>query len=355
MRLPLSWLAEDAGLARRPGSRRRGPAADRGRPGGRGGRGRRAGHQRRAGGRGDRHRGTDRVQEADPVLPGQSPAAASRAGSICGAVNFAAGDRVPLALPGAHLPGGFEISARKTYGHISDGMICSVRRARHRRGSLRHPGAAAGRAAGRRLRGLRRPGRPCAGHRGHPGPGLRAVRPRRGPGTGHLLRRADPRPGRRGPAGRCRGGVPGRLPGQHRGPHRVRPVRAARGARVRPGGAHPAVDAGPAGPVRHAVGVAGRGHHQLPDAGARPAAARVRPGQAERAHRGPPGPGRGAAGNARPRGPRPGPRGHRSSPTPPARSRWPAPWAALATEISEHVQQPGHRGGALRRRAARPG
>jgi phenylalanyl-tRNA synthetase beta chain len=47
-------------------------------------------------------------------------------GVICGAVNFATGDRVPLALPGAHLPGGFEISARKTYGHISDGMICSV-------------------------------------------------------------------------------------------------------------------------------------------------------------------------------------------------------------------------------------
>ena len=57
---------------------------------------------------------------------------ASRAGSICGAVNFAVGDRVPLALPGARLPGGFEISARKTYGHISDGMICSARRARHR-------------------------------------------------------------------------------------------------------------------------------------------------------------------------------------------------------------------------------
>src|SRR5579863_1521057 len=47
-------------------------------------------------------------------------------GVICGAVNFAVGDRVPLALPGAHLPGGFEISARKTYGYISDGMICSA-------------------------------------------------------------------------------------------------------------------------------------------------------------------------------------------------------------------------------------
>ncbi len=47
-------------------------------------------------------------------------------GVICGAVNFRAGDRVPLALPGARLPGGFEIGARKTYGHISEGMICSA-------------------------------------------------------------------------------------------------------------------------------------------------------------------------------------------------------------------------------------
>jgi len=45
---------------------------------------------------------------------------------ICGAVNFAVGDRVPLALPGATLPGGFTIGARKTYGKISDGMICSA-------------------------------------------------------------------------------------------------------------------------------------------------------------------------------------------------------------------------------------
>ena len=47
-------------------------------------------------------------------------------GVICGAVNFSAGDRVPLARPGARLPGGFEIGARKTYGHISEGMICSA-------------------------------------------------------------------------------------------------------------------------------------------------------------------------------------------------------------------------------------
>ncbi|MBL7491645.1 phenylalanine--tRNA ligase subunit beta [Frankia sp. AgB1.9] len=48
-------------------------------------------------------------------------------GIICGAVNFEVGDRVAVALPGAMLPGGFEITARKTYGHVSDGMICSER------------------------------------------------------------------------------------------------------------------------------------------------------------------------------------------------------------------------------------
>jgi phenylalanyl-tRNA synthetase beta chain len=48
-------------------------------------------------------------------------------GIICGARNFAAGDLVVVSLPGAVLPGGFAISARSTYGHVSDGMICSAR------------------------------------------------------------------------------------------------------------------------------------------------------------------------------------------------------------------------------------
>jgi len=44
---------------------------------------------------------------------------------VCGATNFAVGDLVVVALPGTTLPGGFHIGSRKTYGHTSDGMICS--------------------------------------------------------------------------------------------------------------------------------------------------------------------------------------------------------------------------------------
>ena len=48
-------------------------------------------------------------------------------GIVCGAHNFAVGDLVVVVLPGGVLPGGFEISARKTYGHVSAGMICSAK------------------------------------------------------------------------------------------------------------------------------------------------------------------------------------------------------------------------------------
>jgi len=48
-------------------------------------------------------------------------------GIVCGAHNFAAGDKVVVTLPGAVLPGPFPIAARKTYGHTSDGMIASAR------------------------------------------------------------------------------------------------------------------------------------------------------------------------------------------------------------------------------------
>src|SRR5215213_9635033 len=46
---------------------------------------------------------------------------------VCGARNFATGDVVPWAAPGAKLPGGIEIGRRTVRGAVSDGMLASAR------------------------------------------------------------------------------------------------------------------------------------------------------------------------------------------------------------------------------------
>ena len=46
---------------------------------------------------------------------------------VCGAKNFKEGDVVPLALPGAVMPGGFTIKDSKLRGERSSGMMCSAR------------------------------------------------------------------------------------------------------------------------------------------------------------------------------------------------------------------------------------
>jgi len=65
------------------------------------------------------------------VGPGHNEPATGEApagrGIVCGARNFAVDDLVVVSLPGVVLPGGFAIAARRTYGHVSDGMICSAR------------------------------------------------------------------------------------------------------------------------------------------------------------------------------------------------------------------------------------
>ena len=237
-------------------------------------------------------------------------------GVICGAVNFAVGDRVALALPGAVLPGGFEIGARKTYGHISEGMICSVSELAigdDHSGILVLPADAPLGADFVSYAKLRDEVFEIA------------VTPDRGyavsvRGLARELASAF--------------GVPFRDPAEtalpdatllggeldYVGPD-VYPariddptgcdrfvLREVRG--FSPSALHPAVDAGAAGPVRGPQRVARGGRDQLPDARARAAAARVRPVQADRRDRGPAGAAGGAAGDARSRGPDPGPGRH---------------------------------------------
>ncbi len=63
---------------------------------------------------------------------GQANGSGDPQGIVCGAHNFSVGDLVLVVLPGGVLPGAqgsgtVEISARKTYGHVSAGMICSAK------------------------------------------------------------------------------------------------------------------------------------------------------------------------------------------------------------------------------------
>ena len=78
-------------------------------------------------GRVARDRGAPRAQEADPVVPGRRRRARPRAASSAAPPTSPSATSWWSRCPGTVLPGGFEITARKTYGHVSDGMIASVR------------------------------------------------------------------------------------------------------------------------------------------------------------------------------------------------------------------------------------
>ena len=67
------------------------------------------------------------AEHNDAPGTGKEPSELPSRGIVCGAHNFEAGDSVVVSLPGAVLPGDFAIAARKTYGHTSDGMICSAK------------------------------------------------------------------------------------------------------------------------------------------------------------------------------------------------------------------------------------
>src|SRR6185503_11154404 len=70
---------------------------------------------------------TIRWCQVDVGRHGQRVTEGTPQGVVCGALNFAVGDLVVVVIPGAVLPGGISIGARKTYGHVSNGMICSAR------------------------------------------------------------------------------------------------------------------------------------------------------------------------------------------------------------------------------------
>src|SRR5690606_8797299 len=73
-------------------------------------------------------RGIEPHPDADKLRVCQVDAGEGRLRQIvCGAPNVAAGLKVPCALPGAELPGGFAIKPVKMRGVASDGMLCSSR------------------------------------------------------------------------------------------------------------------------------------------------------------------------------------------------------------------------------------
>ena len=132
MRVPLSWLREYVDVPADGRGPRRGRRPGPGRAGGGGDPRRR--RRRPAGGRAGCVDFADEPQSNGKTIrwcqvgrrPGErgrrAPGASSAARD-----NFESGDLVVVSLPGAVLAGGFAISARKTYGHVSDGMICSAR------------------------------------------------------------------------------------------------------------------------------------------------------------------------------------------------------------------------------------
>jgi len=68
------------------------------------------------------HPEADRLSVCSVEVGAENPAQI-----VCGATNFKPGDRVPVALPGAKLPGGFKIKKSKLRGVTSEGMMCSAK------------------------------------------------------------------------------------------------------------------------------------------------------------------------------------------------------------------------------------
>jgi tRNA-binding EMAP/Myf-like protein len=215
-------------------------------------------------------------------------------GIICGAHNFVEGDKVVVTLPGAVLPGDFHISARKTYGHLSAGMIASVRElgigddhdgilVLSRIGLDPEIGTDAMELLGLYDEAAEINVTPDRGYAFS----LRGVAREYAHATGTTF--TDPASQVQRPRGTLRRL---RRQAQRRRPHLrqagLRPVRGQDGPRRGRHQAHPAMDDLQAPPGRHPLHLPAGGHLQLRDAGTWPAHALLRPGQAVRGHRGAP-------------------------------------------------------------------
>jgi phenylalanyl-tRNA synthetase beta chain len=73
----------------------------------------------------EKHPNADRLQVTQIVLSDEAGAPVRQI--VCGAKNIQVGDIVPVALPGALLPGDFEIKPSKIRGVDSSGMLCSAK------------------------------------------------------------------------------------------------------------------------------------------------------------------------------------------------------------------------------------
>jgi phenylalanyl-tRNA synthetase beta chain len=179
------------------------------------------------------------------------------------------------------LPGGFLLTARKTYGHVSDGMICAVDElgigTDHTGILVLAPGSAAPGDDAVALLGLSDEVLDiavtadmgyCLSVRGLARETAQAF----GVAFTDPVALVDPVLAQQ------------RLPRPVR--HRALPaVRRGLGDGRRPDAAEPGLDAEPTADVGHALGVAVGRHHQLRDARDRPAAARLRRGPSRRRHR----------------------------------------------------------------------
>src|SRR5947199_1023102 len=70
----------------------------------------------------DRHPRADRLSLTSVRV---SAASGEPLSIVCGATNIAAGQRIPVALPGAVLPGNRRIERTEKMGVVSNGMLCS--------------------------------------------------------------------------------------------------------------------------------------------------------------------------------------------------------------------------------------